>query len=1158
MKPSKRLSMVSLIVVMLATPSFATPTELDKKTVASKAYVDTKQDIITTSRVLFFDGENGVADIYVPALVSYGTGASGTDGILGNKIGILDYQTVDDDEGSLELYSSSGSYGAEMDNFVPTVRAVAEALQNVKWWPLSWMLTVNGTADNGATQTAAINAYNTTFGSGTNNWAGTSTHLINGQFLANSLALKQNKIAAKAQNADLYSVLTDTDDDGVVGKMQIVTEDYLDDGGLLLEDVPNTIPTSGAVWYELDASWRSKIVAGTAGNVVTYSGTAGQFGTPLGILAYGQEEGEAAYYYSRTFSDGQNEWPVADETKLINGTAFANGLADKQNKLPAKSTQDAAPKGNQVFTLNTQGFPSNVYTTAGKNLALTAKSGAAAVMNYIDGTTASATFASGQGLSEAQVKATLVSLELMKDVYGALHTEIQNAAPTGTTGYVATYTGTTPGTTTGPVGGAVAIYDTANAYSAGTDANKIATAGFVATKQDAITTGRVLFHDAENDANDVYVPALVSYGTGTTGTDGILGNKIGILDQGTVAADEGVLDGYADYDTQMDNFVPTVRAVAQALVNKQNKLPSAWTDTTSTTVPGSTGGQTIDLGTFAGFVGRRYITAGGAQPLTLKATAGTDTNVISYVNGTKTLAQYQTSNFGATDSSTINRNENYIKSALVSLELLKDVYSDLNSKITVAGTALPWTSDEIASAAAYDATFTGDTGATADAWPAADKTLVVKGETFAKALATKQNKITTGLVVFEDGAVQGGTSGEDDLTVRALVATNAAGTTLTGNTIGILDANTLDWSDEGILSGYAGYGAEMDNFVPTVRVVADAIGNIWSNMPSSWTALDWSNTQSAAINAYNTNFTSNGANNTWTGNGNYLINGGFLANSLALKQNKITTGRVLFHDAENDANDVYVPALVSYGTDGGTDGILGNKIGILDYDTSGDLSNYACYDDYECEDHEVMDNYIPTVRAVAEALALRQYILPAAWSNQMSTTQVPATGGQTIELGSSEGAISRRYITAGGSQPLTRRSGADNVILYINGTKTLAQYQTSNFGGTTSYVATTNQNYIKGALVSLELLKDVYSALHTEIQNATPTGTPGNVAMYDASTGELGDGVATYDGSTTYNASTDADKIAVMSGVQRKKECGGYEAGHENDPDYCWLWIFPD
>ena len=178
----------SLIATTLATPSFATPTELDKKTVASKAYVDTKQDIIETGLVEF----DGMPEYMLPAITTYDS----TSGLVSNKIGILDWQTADDVEGALNLFSYAvGGYGAEMDNYVPTVRAVAESLQeilgNMPYWnALPW--NVNG--DNGANRTNAINAYNSTFGNGTNNWAGTSTDLINGQFLANSLALKQNKL----------------------------------------------------------------------------------------------------------------------------------------------------------------------------------------------------------------------------------------------------------------------------------------------------------------------------------------------------------------------------------------------------------------------------------------------------------------------------------------------------------------------------------------------------------------------------------------------------------------------------------------------------------------------------------------------------------------------------------------------------------------------------------------------------------------------------------------------------------------------------------------------------------------------------------------------------------------------------------------------------
>ncbi|MBO4583261.1 MAG: hypothetical protein J5714_04375 [Alphaproteobacteria bacterium] len=282
------------------------------------------------------------------------------------------------------------------------------------------------------------------------------------------------------------------------------------------------------------------------------------------------------------------------------------------------------------------------------------------------------------------------------------------------------------------------------------------------------------------------------------------------------------------------------------------------------------------------------------------------------------------------------------------------------------------------------------------------------------------------------------------------------------------------------------------------------------------------------------------------------------------KQDKITTGNIIFYDdPDGTEGDIYVPGLVAY--DPQTSTLSGNKIGILDQDTildhEGLLYVYG-YGDYGSE----MDNFVPTVRAVAEDLSnlyeKKQDNLPAAWTSITGYSNMASTGGQTIELNTA-GKVKRRYITAGGNAPLTRKTGADNVILYINGTKTLAEYQTSNFGATGS-TATTNQNYIKNALVSLELLKDVYNALHNEIQNAAPTGTPGNVAMYDTSTGALGDGVATAN-APTHNATTgeleNGANIATIAAVdtrQKKRTCAGYETGHENDPDYCWLWDFPD
>ena len=168
----------SLIATTLATPLFAAPTELDKKTVASKAYVDTKQDIIETGLVSL--GDEWFEDL--PSVVSFDS----TSGLVGNKYGILDVN------GSMNYIDDGwNNYvgDSEVEYLIPTVGAVGRELQFIwdnmpNWAPLTW----------NNTQSTAINAYNSTFGNGTNNWAGSGNLLINGQFLANSLALKQNKL----------------------------------------------------------------------------------------------------------------------------------------------------------------------------------------------------------------------------------------------------------------------------------------------------------------------------------------------------------------------------------------------------------------------------------------------------------------------------------------------------------------------------------------------------------------------------------------------------------------------------------------------------------------------------------------------------------------------------------------------------------------------------------------------------------------------------------------------------------------------------------------------------------------------------------------------------------------------------------------------------
>ena len=90
-------------------------------------------------------------------------------------------------------------------------------------------------------------------------------------------------------------------------------------------------------------------------------------------------------------------------------------------------------------------------------------------------------------------------------------------------------------------------------------------------------------------------------------------------------------------------------------------------------------------------------------------------------------------------------------------------------------------------------------------------------------------------------------------------------------------------------------------------------------------------------------------------------------------------------------------------------------------------------------------------------------------------------------------------------------------------------------------------------------------AVMAAITAATPTGTPNTIANYD-SNGVLAGGIATYDGSGTYNSSTDSGKIATAAAVntrQAKKTCAGWldgttvaDATHTDAN--CVLWNLPD
>ena len=237
----------------------------------------------------------------------------------------------------------------------------------------------------------------------------------------------------------------------------------------------------------------------------------------------------------------------------------------------------------------------------------------------------------------------------------------------------------------------------------------------------------------------------------------------------------------------------------------------------------------------------------------------------------------------------------------------------------------------------------------------------------------------------------------------------------------------------------------------------------------------------------------------------------------ALKQNIITTGLVdLYGGVYGSGVDQMVPAIVTTNSTGTT--LTGNTIGILDHenadneDATGGLRYYT---DRTLSDDGFnptrFDNFIPTVRAVGNALG-------DLWENKQEQILGHSLGEPDSILTDSTdpGVVGRRAI-------------------YDN----------------------TNANYSPtDDATKIPTMGAVMAAISNN-QVTLPTGTAGNVVTYN-SNGAIGGSVATYNGSTTYNASTDASKIAVMSAVQRKMTCNRYLENAAQTPENCLLWNVPD
>jgi len=216
------------------------------------------------------------------------------------------------------------------------------------------------------------------------------------------------------------------------------------------------------------------------------------------------------------------------------------------------------------------------------------------------------------------------------------------------------------------------------------------------------------------------------------------------------------------------------------------------------------------------------------------------------------------------------------------------------------------------------------------------------------------------------------------------------------------------------------------------------------------------------------------------------------------KQDIIPTDKVLFIEGDGKAipEDIYVPALVLTNSAGTI--LNGNTVGMLDQGTLTSVlgSNNASKLRYYTA--ATYDNFVPTVRAVATELS-------SIWTKLNDTLSWSSTQTSAVNA-----------------------------------------YDTD-FGGKGMWPSADYDKYVVGSSLAQGL------ALK---QNIIAAGTSGNVVTYTGTAGQVGS-VGVYNGSTTYNSSTDSGKLATAGFVETKQEkltCAGYVDGHANDDNYCWLY----
>ena len=324
------------------------------------------------------------------------------------------------------------------------------------------------------------------------------------------VATKQNKLGATSNGANntpnyVYnattnptaagSVVTTTDSAGITGQRGIATAPVPDGNG----------GYSNGDWLP------------------TMSALMNQISSATDTLTWDTAETASTNAYETHFGTGTNYWPAADETKLVNTAALANGLSLKQNILPQQTqpstggfglsdATDTSPRGGQTIALtDTAGVVEKRYITAGGGFPLTNVSSPGSMLSYIRGTYDAATMATSNfGINNATnrgfITGSLVSSELLRDTYSALNNEKQNKL-NGATGAIVTY-GATDGTT-----GALTL-DTSSLYTS--DNQHVPSSKLVSDQLNTRVAQSALLNTTETDTAISSASGAPSWATGTS------------------------------------------------------------------------------------------------------------------------------------------------------------------------------------------------------------------------------------------------------------------------------------------------------------------------------------------------------------------------------------------------------------------------------------------------------------------------------------------------------------------------------------------------------------------------------------------------------------------------------------------------------------------